>query len=327
MKNDVILKVSNLQKYFPIKMGAIPKVVGYIKAVDGVSFEIKRGEVLGIVGESGCGKSTLARTILRLIEPTGGSIIYEDVDITKLKKKELRKYRKRMQMVFQDPYTQLNPRMNVKGNIGIAIKQHFKMSGKEVEERVGDLLESVGLNRRWMYRYPHEFSGGQLQRIAIARALSVEPEFLVLDEPTSALDVSVQAQILNLLIDIRKKHDLTYLFISHNLSVIEYISDKVGVMYLGKIVEFTDANELFKHPIHPYTKMLLSSIPPIKPKTIVELPDILGEVPSARNIPPGCRFHPRCPYYREGLCDTKEPELVEVRPNHYVACHISDELK
>ena len=324
---EVLLKIVDLKKYFPIKTGVIPKVVGYVKAVDGVNLEIKRGEVLGIVGESGCGKSTLAKVILRLLEPTSGKIIFDGQDITKLKKKELnKKFRKRMQMVFQDPYTQLNPRMNIKGNIGIALKQHFNLSDSEVERRVGDLLEAVGLSRKWMYRYPHEFSGGQLQRIAIARALSVEPEFLVLDEPTSALDVSVQAQILNLLIDIKKEHNLTYLFISHNLSVIEYISDRIGVMYLGKVVELAEARELFNNPIHPYTRLLLSSIPPIKPKTIVELPDIIGEVPSARNIPPGCRFHPRCPYFKEKLCDIEEPELKEIRPNHFVACHLASEF-
>jgi len=325
--HDKILKIIDLKKYFPIKTGVIPKVVGYVKAVDGVSLEIKRGEVLGIVGESGCGKSTFAKVVLRLLEPTDGSIIFDGEDITKLKKKELNKrFRKRMQMVFQDPYTQLNPRMNIKGNIGIALKHHFNLSDTEIEKKVGDLLEAVGLSRKWMYRYPHEFSGGQLQRIAIARALSVEPEFLVLDEPTSALDVSVQAQILNLLIDIKKEHNLTYLFISHNLSVIEYISDRIGVMYLGKIVELAEARELFKHPIHPYTKLLLSSIPPIKPKTIVELPNIIGEVPSARNIPSGCRFHPRCPYFKKDLCDVKEPRLVEIKEDHFVACHLAEDF-
>ncbi len=324
---DVLLEIIDLKKYFPIKTGVIPKVIGYVRAVDGVTLGIKRGEVLGIVGESGCGKSTLAKVILRLLEPTSGKIIFDGHDITKLKKKELNKrFRKRMQMVFQDPYTQLNPRMNIKSNIGIALKQHFNLSDSEVERRVGDLLEAVGLSRKWMYRFPHEFSGGQLQRIAIARALSVEPEFLVLDEPTSALDVSVQAQILNLLIDIKKEHNLTYLFISHNLSVIEYISDRIGVMYLGKVVELAEARELFNNPIHPYTRLLLSSIPPIKPKTIVELPDIIGEVPSARNIPPGCRFHPRCPYFKEKLCDIKEPELTEIKPNHFIACHLANEF-
>ena len=321
MTNDKILEVSNLQKYFPIKMGAIPRVVGYIRAVDGVSFSVKRGEVLGIVGESGCGKSTLARTILRLLEPTGGKIVYKGVDITKMKKKELRKYRKWMQMVFQDPYTQLNPRMNIKGNIGIAIKQHFKISGKEVEERVGDLLESVGLNRKWMYRYPHEFSGGQLQRIAIARALSVQPEFLVLDEPTSALDVSVQAQILNMLKELQKDKGLTYLFISHDLGVVKYMSNRIAVMYIGKIVEMAKADELFENPLHPYTKMLMAALPIPDPKITrsKKRMKVVGEPPSPINVPPGCRFWPRCPYANT-KCRIHEPPLIEVEKDHYVAC-------
>ena len=321
MTNDKILEVSNLQKYFPIKMGAIPRVVGYIRAVDGVSFSVKRGEVLGIVGESGCGKSTLARTILRLLEPTGGKIVYKGVDITKMKKKELRKYRKWMQMVFQDPYTQLNPRMNIKGNIGIAIKQHFKMSGREVEERVGDLLESVGLNRKWMYRYPHEFSGGQLQRIAIARALSVQPEFLVLDEPTSALDVSVQAQILNMLKELQKDKGLTYLFISHDLGVVKYMSNRIAVMYIGKIVEMAKADELFENPLHPYTKMLMAALPIPDPKITrsKKRMKVVGEPPSPINVPPGCRFWPRCPYANT-KCRIHEPPLIEVEKDHYVAC-------
>lgn len=324
--NDVILRVEKLKKYFPIKAGAIPRVIGYIRAVDGVSFTVKKGETLGIVGESGCGKSTLAKTILRLLEPTDGRVYFKDIEITALKKSKLKRLRKYMQMVFQDPYTQLNPRMNVKSNIAIAIKQHFDWPNGKVEKRIGELLEEVGLSRRWMYKYPHEFSGGQLQRISIARALSVEPELLILDEPTSALDVSVQAQILNLLQDLKKKFGLTYIFISHNLSVIEYISDRIAVMYLGKILEFASAEELFKEPIHPYTQLLLSSIPKIEPLKKMELPQIYGEIPSPRNVPSGCRFHPRCPHFKKGICDREEPELIEVKPNHFVACHMIGDL-
>ncbi len=326
MKDNYLLRVEDLKKYFPVKMGVIPRTVGYIKAVDGVSFSVRKGEVLGVVGESGCGKSTLAKTILRLMEPTGGKIYFDGVELTSLKLKELNKYRKRMQMVFQDPYTQLNPRMNIKNNIGIALKQHFKMNGKELEERIGKLLSNVGLSEKWMYRYPHEFSGGQLQRISIARALSLEPEFLILDEPTSALDVSVQAQILNLLMDLKEQYNLTYLFISHNLSVIEYISDRIAVMYLGKIVEMGEATEIFKNPIHPYTRLLIRSIPAIESGSRTDLPDITGEVPSALNVPMGCRFHPRCPYFKEGICDTREPRLEEVKPGHQASCHFAGEI-
>jgi len=320
MHNDILLEVKNLKKYFPIKGGIFGRTIGYIKAVDGVSFSVRRGEVFGIVGESGSGKSTLGKSILRLIEPTSGEIYFDGINLIKLKNKELNRLRRRMQMVFQDPYTQLNPRINIKNNIGLALKHHFKYNEYEIRNVVGKVLEEVRLKAEWMYKYPHEFSGGQLQRIAIARALALQPDLIVLDEPTSALDVSIQAQILNLLNELKKKYNLTYIFISHNLNIVEYISDKVAVMYLGKFLEVTSSEKLFRKPLHPYTMMLISSIPEISPRP-KKLPELIGDIPSSVNIPNGCRFHPRC-LYRKEICISREPELKEVEKEHYVACYL-----
>ncbi len=320
MNNDVLLEVKNLKKYFPIKGGILGRIINYVRAVDDISFSVKRGEVFGIVGESGSGKSTLGRTILRLIKPTSGEIYFDGIDLIKLKNKELNRLRQRMQMVFQDPYTQLNPRINIKNNIGLALKHHFKYDEHEIEDTVGKVLEEVKLKAEWMYKYPHEFSGGQLQRIAIARALALKPDLIVLDEPTSALDVSIQAQILNLLNKLKKKYNLTYIFISHNLNIVEYISDIVAVMYLGKFLEIAPSEKLFKKPLHPYTKMLLSSIPEVSPEP-KELTGLIGEIPSSMDIPSGCRFHPRC-LYRKEICINQEPELKEVEKKHYVACFL-----
>ncbi len=318
MNNRVILKTEDLKKYFPVRRFLLSK--DYVKAVDGVSIEIKEGETLGLVGESGCGKTTLGRLVLRLIEPTGGKVIFEGKDISKLKGEELKEFRRKAQIVFQDPYSSLDPRMTIFNIIIEGVHVHGIDVG-DPEEFVINLLKTVGLKEEHLYRYPHEFSGGQKQRIAIARALSLNPKFIVLDEPTSALDVSVQAQILNMLKDLQKKYGLTYLFISHDLGVVKYMSNRIAVMYIGKIVEIADADELFKNPLHPYTKLLFSALPIPDPKLTraKKRLTIKGEPPSPINIPPGCRFWPRCPY-ANSKCRTHEPPLVEVEKGHYVAC-------
>jgi oligopeptide transport system ATP-binding protein len=318
--NEVLIEVKNLKKYFPVKMGLGKKA--YIKAVDSVSFFIKKGETLGLVGESGCGKSTTGRTIIRLYEPTSGQIIFKGEDITK---KDMLPYRKSMQMIFQDPYASLNPRMTVGDIIGEPLEIHNIAKGNEKKERVQELLRLVGLSSEHANRYPHEFSGGQRQRIGIARALAVEPEFIICDEPISALDVSIQAQIVNMLEDLQQQLGLTYLFIAHDLSMVKHISSRVGVMYLGKLVELAESNELYSNPLHPYTQALLSAIPIPDPKISKERTRIIleGDVPSPLNPPTGCRFRTRCKYAFD-RCKEEEPKFRDVGSGHYVACHLMD---
>lgn len=293
--SDTLLEVKNLQKFFPIKKGLFSKTVGYVKAVDDVSFTIKRGQTLGLVGESGCGKTTVGRSILRLIEPTGGEVYFDGKNITQMSQDELKDMRKQMQIIFQDPYSSLNPRITVGGMLTEILKFHNIAEGAAAEKRVEELLEKVGLRKIHARRYPHEFSGGQRQRIGIARALSVEPKFIVCDEPVSALDVSIQSQILNLLIDLQKEMNLTYLFISHDLSVVEHISDDVSIMYLGKIVENSNVERVYNHPKHPYTQALLSAAPVPDPEQKSSRIILKGDIPSPANVPSGCYFHPRCP--------------------------------
>jgi len=324
LAGEHILEVRNLRKYFPIRGGILSRVVANVKAVDGVSFAVNPGEVLGVVGESGCGKTTLGRTILRLLEPTAGEIIFQGKDITKISRSEMREIRKEMQIIFQDPYASLNPRMTVGDIVGEAMLIHNLARGKAREERVAQLLERVGLNAGHMRRYPHEFSGGQRQRIGVARALAVNPKFIVADEPVSALDVSIQAQVINLLEDLRVELGLTLLFIAHNLSVVEYISDRVMVMYLGKIVEISPSKDLYKNPVHPYTEALLSAVPIPDPTVKRQRIVLEGDVPSPINPPSGCRFHTRCSYVEE-ICKTEDPLLIEHYPGHWSACHVRPE--
>jgi len=316
-----LLEVINLRKYFPIRRGILGRVVGYVKAVDGVSFRISEDEVFSLVGESGSGKTTVARCILRLYEPTDGKIVFEGKDITKLKGKELKDYRRKVQAVFQNPFLSLNPRMRIVDIVAEPLLAHMKISRNEARKEAIELLERVGLSSSLARRFPSDLSGGQAQRVAIARALALKPRLIILDEPTSALDVSVQAQILNLLDDLRKEFKLSYLLISHDLSVVRYISDYVAVMYLGKIVESAPTEELFSNPLHPYTKALLSAVPEPDPrlKKLRKRISLPGEPPSAINPPSGCRLHPRCPYATE-RCKREEPELKHVGGNHYVRC-------
>lgn len=307
--SDVLLEVNGLKKYFPIKTGIFSKTVGHVKAVDDVSFSIKRGETLGLVGESGCGKTTVGRAILRLIEPTGGQVIFDGKDITNMPAKELKQYRKQMQIIFQDPYSSLNPRITVGGMLSEILKFHEIAEGEAAEKKVEDLLEKVGLRKIHARRYPHEFSGGQRQRIGVARALSVEPKFIVCDEPVSALDVSIQSQIINLLQDLQKEMGITYLFISHDLSVVEHISNRVCVMYLGQLVEIADSDELYSNPRHPYTQALLSAAPVPDPNKKSQRIILTGDVPSPAKVPTGCYFHPRCPKVF-GDCSSVRPVLA-----------------
>lgn len=319
---DDLVAVRNLVKHFPIRGGLLGGIVGFVRAVDGVSFTVRKGETLGLVGESGCGKTTVGKTILRLIEPTSGEVSYGGGNITGLSKSEFRKIRKNMQMVFQDPYMSLNPRMTVRQIIGEPLIINEEISRAELEERVTRLVELVGLNPEHLNRYPHEFSGGQRQRIGVARALALNPGFVILDEPTSALDVSVQAQILNLLKELQVKLGLTYLFISHDLSVVKHMSNRIGVMYVGKMVEIGPTEEMIDQPGHPYTEALFSAIldpdPEVEARRIV----LTGDVPSPANPPKGCRFRPRC-WLVSDKCRPDEPLMREIGRDHYVACHIS----
>ncbi|GFR34332.1 ABC transporter ATP-binding protein [Thermobrachium celere] len=318
---ETLLKVENLKKYFPIKAGVFQRTVGYVKAVDDVSFELKEGETLGFVGESGCGKSTTGRTILRLLDKTDGNVYFEGKDIFSLSRKELRSIRPKMQIIFQDPYSSLNPRMTVGEIIGEALVDHKIVSKGEVKDRVLEALEMCGLAPYHIRRYPHEFSGGQRQRIGIARALVLNPKFIVCDEPVSALDVSIQSQIVNLLCDLQQKFGFSYMFISHDLSVVKHISHRVGVMYLGSLVELAEKHELYKNPLHPYTKALLSAVPIPDPTLKRERIILQGDIPSPANPPSGCKFHTRCPYKKD-ICSQEAPKFRDVGGGHFVSCHL-----
>ena len=326
--NNVLLEVIALKKYFPITGGMLARQVGAVKAVDGISFDIKRGETVGMVGESGCGKSTAGRAILLLHEPTSGQVIFEGDDLTQLSDKELRQRRPLMQMIFQDPYATLNPRHSVGKIIGepLVINGFMKSGSQELKDRVAELLELVGMDPGYVRRFPHEFSGGQRQRIGIARALSLNPSFIVCDEPISALDVSIQAQVVNLMQDLQEQFNLTYLFIAHDLSMVKHISHRIMVMYLGKIMELTDRNTLFDDPLHPYTQSLNSAVPIPNPELEQQRRRFIlkGDPPSPANPPSGCVFHTRCPLVVEE-CIKLEPEFREARPGHFVACHLADE--
>jgi oligopeptide/dipeptide ABC transporter ATP-binding protein len=329
-QNEILLEVRNLKKYFPVRRGVLRRVVAHVKAVDGISFFIRQGETLGLVGESGCGKTTAGRTILRLIDPTDGSILFRNngdaVDIAKLSNRALKPLRRQMQIIFQDPYSSLNPRMTIGDIIGEPLVVHRMGTPAEREARVKELLEAVGLNPQYMKRYPHEFSGGQRQRIGIARALALGPKLIICDEPVSALDVSIQAQVINLLEDLQKEFGLTYLFIAHDLSVVRHISDRVAVMYLGKIVEMAETEELFRNPKHPYTEALLSAVPVPDPDYQRERIILKGDVPSPVNPPSGCYFHPRCPY-AQPICKEQEPAFVNIGGEHFASCHFSQTLQ
>ncbi len=316
-----VLDVVHLKKHFPVKKGILRRTVGQVYAVDDVTFSIGEGETLGLVGESGCGKSTVARTVLRLIEPTDGSIRLDGHDVTRLGKTEMRPYRRQMQIIFQDPFSSLNPRMSAGDIVGEPLQVHDIARGKEKERLTAEIFDQVGLRRSQMKSFPHEFSGGQRQRISIARALSLNPKLIVADEPVSALDVSIQAQVINLMMDLQREKRLSYLFIAHDLAVVEHISHRIAVMYLGKIVEYADKQTLFTNPRHPYTEALLSAVPVPNPKLKREKRLLQGDVPSPINPPPGCAFHTRCPY-AEARCKVEAPVLRETSPGHGVSCHL-----
>ncbi len=322
--SEPLLQVRNLKKYFPIRKGVMRRIAGQVRAVDGVSFEVAAGETFGLVGESGCGKSTAGRSILRLIEPTAGQILFNGRDIRKLKAGQMRLMRREMQIVFQDPYASLNPRYTVRQILEEPMIIHSLFdSAAERKKRAAELLETVGLSASRMDRYPHEFSGGQRQRIGIARALAVDPKLIIADEPVSALDVSVQSQVLNLLDDLQKQLHLSYVFIAHDLSVVKHISDRIGVMYLGQIVELGDSDELYEKPLHPYTQALLSAVPIPNPEVKRERIILQGDLPSPANPPKGCYFHPRCKDVME-ICRTQTPAWKEVEPGRFAACHLYD---
>jgi oligopeptide transport system ATP-binding protein len=321
--DEVILKVQHLKKYFPIRRGVFRRQVGEVKAVDDVNFQVYRGETLGLVGESGCGKTTTGRTIIRLYKATSGEILFNGTDMTKVKGKQLRQIRRKVQMIFQDPYASLNPRMSVETIVSEPLEIYKTVPRKERKDRVAELLNMVGLNPALMNRYPHEFSGGQRQRIGLARSLALNPELVICDEPISALDVSIQAQVVNLLEDLQNELGLTYIFIAHDLSMVRHISRRVAVMYLGKIVELTDWKTLYKNPLHPYTQALLSAIPVPDPVVEEQRQRILleGDLPSPANPPVGCNFHTRCPVAID-VCFQEEPAYIEVEPGHSCACHL-----
>lgn len=321
--NEVLLKVDDLKMHFPIFRGVFQRQVGAVHAVDGVSFEVMRGETLGLVGESGCGKSTTGRTVLQLYKPTAGNVIFEGVNLVGLKNEDMRKTRRRVQMIFQDPYASLNPRMTVADIVAEPLMVHNVGTGKEIQERVAHLLELVNLNPAFATRYPHEFSGGQRQRIGIARALALQPSFIVCDEPISALDVSIQAQVVNLLEELQEQFNLTYLFIAHDLSMVRHISKRIAVMYLGVIMELAERDELYLNPLHPYTQALLSAVPIPDPIADAKRKRVIleGDVPSPVNPPSGCRFRTRCPIV-DKVCAESRPDFREVTPGHFVACHL-----
>ncbi|MBE6910056.1 MAG: ABC transporter ATP-binding protein [Ruminococcaceae bacterium] len=321
VQSENLLEVKNLVKYFPIKGGFFGRTVGQVKAVDGVTFHIKRGTTMGLVGESGCGKSTIGRTILRLQEKTAGEVYFNGVDIFALSREELRKLRPKIQIIFQDPYSSLSPRLPVGEIIGEAVREHNIVPSSEFDDYITDVMHKCGLQEYHKDRYPHEFSGGQRQRICIARALALKPDFILCDEPVSALDVSIQAQIINLLRELQKDMGLTYLFISHDLSVVEHISDTVGVMYLGTMVEFAETKKIFDNPLHPYTEALFSAIPVPDPQYKMERIVLEGSIPSPANPPSGCKFHTRCKKCME-VCKYAAPEWTEVEPGHFCACHL-----
>jgi oligopeptide transport system ATP-binding protein len=323
--DNILLRVENLVMHFPIRRGVFQRQVGAVRAVDGVSFDIRRGETLGLVGESGCGKSTTGRTILQLYKPTAGEVTFDGVNLVTLKGEEMRKMRRKLQMIFQDPYASLNPRMTVEQLVGEPLMVHSVATGAEIHERVTHLLELVKLNPAFASRYPHEFSGGQRQRIGVARALALQPSFIICDEPISALDVSIQAQVVNLLEELQEQFNLTYLFIAHDLSMVKHISDRIAVMYLGVIVELASRDELHAKPLHPYTQALLSAVPIPDPVADSKRERIIlkGDVPSPANPPSGCRFRTRCPI-AEAVCAESRPDFREIKPGHFVACFFAE---